>query len=55
MLKNWAQAHLEIAVPAKGDFFLRIAVHDLGSDKVGAVEVPTSAIRVEGAGVVAGR
>jgi VWFA-related protein len=44
MLKGGAQAHLEIDVPAKGDYFLRIAVHDLTSDRVGAIEVPTSSI-----------
>ena len=47
MLKNGATAHLEIAVPAKGDFFLRVAVHDLTSDRVGAVEVPTTSIHSE--------
>ena len=37
--------HQEISVPAKGDYFLRIAVHDLQGDRVGAVEIPISAIR----------
>lgn len=44
MLRGGANAHQEIAVPATGDYFLRIAVHDLRSDHVGAVEIPTAAI-----------
>lgn len=37
--------HQEISVPAKGDYFLRIGVHDQQGDRVGAVEVPISAVR----------
>jgi VWFA-related protein len=44
MLKSGARAHQEIDIPAKGEYFLRIAVHDLTSDRIGAVEVPTSSI-----------
>jgi VWFA-related protein len=44
MLRAGANAHLEIDVPAKGDYFLRIAVHDLTSDRVGAIEIPTASI-----------
>jgi VWFA-related protein len=44
MLKNGAAAHEEVDVPAHGDYWLRIGVHDLASDKVGALEVPTSDI-----------
>jgi VWFA-related protein len=47
MLKGGANAHLEIDVPATGDYFLRIAVHDLASDRVGSIEVATSAIHAE--------
>jgi len=47
MLQSGAVTSQEIAVPAKGDFFLRIAVHDLASDRVGAVEVPLSSIHPE--------
>lgn len=35
----------DISVPRKGDYFLRIAVHDLNSDHVGAVEVPLDSVR----------
>ena len=44
MLKNGAPAYQKIDVPANGDYTLRIGVHDLTSDHVGALEVPTSAI-----------
>jgi hypothetical protein len=45
MLKDGAISTQQIDVPAKGEFFLRIGVHDLNSDRVGAVEIPVSAIR----------
>jgi VWFA-related protein len=32
--------HQEISVPVKGNYFVRTAVHDMISDRVGAVEVP---------------
>jgi VWFA-related protein len=35
----------EISAPAKGEYFLRIAVHDLNRDRYGAVEVATSAVK----------
>jgi hypothetical protein len=44
MLKDGAKAYQKIDVPANGDYTLRIGVHDLTSDHVGALEVPTSAI-----------
>jgi hypothetical protein len=37
--------HEEISAPAKGEYFLRIAVHDLHRDLYGAVEVATSQVR----------
>jgi hypothetical protein len=44
MLRTGANASQQIDVPATGDYFLRIAVHDLTSDRVGAIEVPTASI-----------
>jgi VWFA-related protein len=44
MLKGGANAHQEIAVPATGDYFLRVGVHDLTSDHVGAIEIPVTSI-----------
>ncbi len=34
----------EISVPVKGETFLRIGVHDVTTNKVGAVELPVSAV-----------
>jgi VWFA-related protein len=36
--------HQNIDAPAKSEYFLRIGVRDVGSDRVGAVEVPLAAI-----------
>jgi VWFA-related protein len=35
-----------IAIPVKGNYFLRVGVHDLNSDKVGVVEVPVDQIKL---------
>jgi VWFA-related protein len=34
-----------IEIPVKGEYFLRIGVHDLTSDRVGAVEVPVAGLK----------
>jgi VWFA-related protein len=39
-------ADLTTQVPASGDYFLRIGVHDLAGDKVGALEIPVSSIKL---------
>jgi len=39
---HWRQ---EISVPAKGSYFLRIGIHDLTGNRVGAVEVPVAAVK----------
>jgi VWFA-related protein len=44
MLKDGAVAHEAIDVPAHGEYWLRVGVHDLANDKVGALEVPTSSL-----------
>jgi len=36
--------HQQISVPVKGQYYLRTAIHDLVSDRVGAVEVPVAAV-----------
>ena len=36
--------HQEISVPVKGQYFIRTAIHDMVSDRVGAVEIPISAV-----------
>lgn len=44
-LQQGLQFHEEISVPAKGDSFLRIVVHDVATDKLGAIEVPIDSVR----------
>jgi hypothetical protein len=44
MLSGGMAFHQEISVPVKGQYFLRTAIHDLVSDKVGAVEVPVASV-----------
>ncbi len=36
--------HQEISVPVKGQYFLRTAIHDMTSDRVGSVELPVAAV-----------
>jgi len=43
-LKSGIPFSQEISVPAKGDYTLRIAVHDLHNDRVGSIEVPLAAV-----------
>jgi VWFA-related protein len=45
MVAHGLLCHEEISAPAKGEYFLRIAVHDLHRDHYGAVEVATSSVR----------
>jgi hypothetical protein len=42
---NGIQFRQEISAPAKGEYFLRIVVHDLTRDRIGAVEVATSEVK----------
>jgi len=43
-LKEGVRYQQQIAVPAKGEYYLRSGIHDLIGDKIGAIEVPTSSI-----------
>jgi VWFA-related protein len=45
LLQSGLKFHQNIDAPAKGEYFLRIGVRDVGSDRVGAVEVPLAAIQ----------
>ena len=47
MRTTGANAHLDIAVRRTGDSVLRVAVHDLTSDRVGAIEIPVSSTTSE--------
>ena len=38
--------HQEISVPVRGQYYLRTAIHDMISDRVGAVEVPIAEVHI---------
>jgi VWFA-related protein len=50
LLVSGLPAKEEIAIPVKGDFFLRLGVHDVTGDQVGALEIPVDQIKLEAAG-----
>jgi VWFA-related protein len=45
MMETGLQFRQVVSVPAKGDYFLRIGLHDLLVDHVGAIEVPVAAVK----------
>ncbi len=45
VLQRGFPMHEELSVPAKGEYFVRVVVHDLQGDHVGAVEVPIASVR----------
>ncbi len=45
MLQHGLPFIVHIAIPVKGNYFLRLGVHDLTSDAVGAMEIPVDQIR----------
>jgi VWFA-related protein len=47
LLKTGVRVRQEIDAPAKGEYFLRIGVHDTTNDRVGALELPLSAVKPE--------
>jgi hypothetical protein len=49
MLEGGAKLRQEIGLPAKGDYILRIGVHDLTTGHLGVIEVPVSAITPQAA------
>jgi VWFA-related protein len=44
LLRDGLPMKLQIAVPVKGNYFLRVGIHDLGNDRVGAVEIPVDQV-----------
>jgi VWFA-related protein len=45
LLSHGIPWHQEISVPVKGPYYLRIGVHDLIGDRVGAVEIPVASVK----------
>ena len=50
MLQKGAIVTEKIAVPVKGNYFLRLGVHDVGGDQVGALEIPVDQVQMGVAG-----
>ena len=50
LLHNGLPVRQQIAVPVKGNYFLRLGVHDEASDHIGALEIPVDQIRLGIAG-----
>jgi VWFA-related protein len=48
VLKEGVRYQQQIAVPAKGEYYLRIGIHDLIGDKVGVIEIPVAAVAMMG-------
>jgi len=53
MLESGVPAREEIAVPVKGNFFLRLGVHDIPGNRVGALEIPVDQVSLAGQGLAA--
>lgn len=47
MLATGLPARQEIAVPVKGNYLLRVGVHDVASDHIGALEIPVDEVRAD--------
>jgi len=46
IMQSGLGVHFAIAISAKGDFYLRLGVHDLNSDRIGALEIPLESIQL---------
>ena len=44
MTRTGLPFHQEVSVPVDGDYYLRISLHDLVTDRYGSVEVPVAAV-----------
>ena len=44
LMQSGIRFRQEISVPVKGEYFLRVGVHDQNTNRVGAVEVPVYAV-----------
>jgi VWFA-related protein len=45
LLKHGLPYHQEISVPVKGQYYLRVGIHDLTGNRVGALELPIASIK----------
>lgn len=47
MMRIGLPAQLQVAVPVKGNYFLRIGVHDVASDHIGTLEIAADEVRAD--------
>ena len=45
LFQHGLQFHQEVSVPLSGAYYLRIGLHDLNSNRIGALEVPIASVR----------
>lgn len=50
LLHGGLRIRQQIAIPVKGNYFLRLGVHDQASDHIGALEIPVDQIKLGVAG-----
>ena len=48
LLRDGLVVAQQVAVPVKGNYFLRVGVHDLGDDRMGALEIAVDEVKTEG-------
>jgi hypothetical protein len=51
-LEHGVTARQEIAVPAKGSFFLRLGLHDTVNDRIGALEFAVDQVRQQAGALI---
>jgi len=44
MMQSGLPVKQQIAIPVKGNYFLRVGVHDVASDHIGAIEIPVDEV-----------
>ncbi len=44
LLKQNLEYHQQVSVPVKGEYYLRLGMRDAGTDRVGALELPVTAV-----------
>jgi hypothetical protein len=52
LLEHGVTARQQIAVPAKGSFFLRLGVHDTVKDRIGALEIAVDQVRPQAGALI---
>ena len=53
LLEHGITARHEIAVPAKGNYFLRLGVHDTVNDRIGSLEIAVDQVKPEAGAAMA--